>query len=397
MKKKILVYCQYVLGVGHFFRTLEIIRALEGFDVILVTGGRAVDAPLPGHVRHRELPGLMMDAGFTSLHGVDALDVDEIKQRRTKMLLDLVRQESPDLALIELYPFGRKAFGFELEPMLEFLRQGEKPCRVVCSLRDILVEKTDTAAYETRVVKRLNRWFDAVFIHSDPRLVDLVRTFSRASDIRIPLVYTGFVTPLPDPAAANAHRLRLAPDPKHALIIVSTGSGSVGAGLLKACVRAHGLLTSPEKSRMLVLTGPYMDGTDVRQIRDLAGPGVLVETFVRDFVSLLFAADLSVSMAGYNTLMNTVAARVPALVWPFGQNREQALRAGTLAGFAEIRLLEDSDLDPGALAFLMQNCLDRRNSNCLKDSLSEAVLIGAADAVNLSGAATTAKLVTEML
>ncbi len=35
---KILVYCQHVLGVGHFFRTLEICRALAGHDVVLVSG-----------------------------------------------------------------------------------------------------------------------------------------------------------------------------------------------------------------------------------------------------------------------------------------------------------------------------------------------------------------------
>ena len=44
---KIVYYCQHVLGLGHFFRTLEICRALEGHEVILVSGGPRLDAALP--------------------------------------------------------------------------------------------------------------------------------------------------------------------------------------------------------------------------------------------------------------------------------------------------------------------------------------------------------------
>jgi len=68
---KIIIYCQHVLGLGHFFRTLEIARAMETFDVILVTGGGRVEARLPDHVRDVKLPGLMMDKNFTGLYSVD--------------------------------------------------------------------------------------------------------------------------------------------------------------------------------------------------------------------------------------------------------------------------------------------------------------------------------------
>ena len=48
--------------------------------------------------------------------------------------------------MLELYPFGRKAFRFELDPVLEGIRDRSLgPCRVVCSLRDVLVEKKNTA------------------------------------------------------------------------------------------------------------------------------------------------------------------------------------------------------------------------------------------------------------
>jgi predicted glycosyltransferase len=45
---------------------------------------------------------------------------------------------------------------------------------------------------------------------------------------------------------------------------------------------------------------------------------------------------------------------VPALVWPFGQNREQRLRAQRLQALGALRLLEDGELEPVRLAALME-------------------------------------------
>jgi predicted glycosyltransferase len=64
-------------------------------------------------------------------------------------------------------------------------------------------------------------------------------------------------------------------------------------------------------------------------------------------------------MAGYNTTMNLLAARVPALVWPFAQNREQRLRSERLEAMGALQLLEDADLEPSRLAALMGRMLER--------------------------------------
>ena len=44
---KIILYCQHIWGVGHYFRSLEICKALIGHDILMVTGGAEVDTPLP--------------------------------------------------------------------------------------------------------------------------------------------------------------------------------------------------------------------------------------------------------------------------------------------------------------------------------------------------------------
>ncbi|GBC63208.1 glycosyl transferase [Desulfonema ishimotonii] len=356
---KIIHYCQHVLGLGHFFRTLEICRALSDHNVTLVTGGAEVDARLPDHVREIRLPGLMMDSGFRQMFSTEAgQSVDMVKERRRGILRRIFEQEQPDLFIVELYPFGRKAFRFELDPILADIRSHElPPCRVVCSLRDILVEKKDTDAWEKRVLSILNRHFDALLIHADPALLSLDRTFSRMSDIAVPVAYTGFVTPEPPPDARRALRLRLGLRDDTPLVVASAGGGKVGAPLLKAVAEAFPRMGNG--ARLQIFTGPFMADDDVAALARSAGDGIHVARFTPDFLSWLAAADLSVSMAGYNTCMNLMAAAVPSLVWPFARNREQRLRAEHLSRFGGLRLLRDAELEPSRLCDLMAHSLDR--------------------------------------
>ncbi len=357
---KILFYCQHVLGIGHLFRSLAICRALAPHPVVLVTGGSRVEAPLPPNVRETALPPLMMDADFSRLHDAEGgTSLAAVKAQRQQQLFDLVAQTAPETVVIELYPFGRKAFGFELDPVLQAIRDGTlPPARVVCSLRDILVEKADPAAYEARVLDRLTRFFDALLIHADPTVVRLEETFGRSAEIAVAQVYTGFVAPRPARDARRRMRRQLGLGPDEKLIVASAGGGSVGRELLEAAVAAFHRLPRAAGCRLHVFSGPFLAAEAFEGLQRLAGAGCRIQRFTPDFVSYLAAADLSVSMAGYNTSMNILASRVPALVWPFPQNREQGLRAERLARRGALRVLAASDLQPDALAERMRQTLD---------------------------------------
>jgi predicted glycosyltransferase len=237
---------------------------------------------------------------------------------------------------------------------------------VVCSVRDILVEKRDPDRHEARAVAVLNRHFDAVLVHADPRLVRLEETFSRCHEIAVPLIYTGFVASGPAADARLRLRAELGLDDQDGLIVASAGGGHVGAPLLYAAVDAfQRLRRGGRKVRLQVFTGPFLPPEDFERLQRAAAEGISVARFTPDLPSYLAAADLSVSMAGYNTTMNLLAARVPALVWPFGQNREQRLRAQRLEALGALRLLADAELEPPRLAVLMEQMLvrsERRDS-----------------------------------
>jgi predicted glycosyltransferase len=361
---KIIHYCQYVLGIGHFFRSLEIARALDRHQVIMVTGGPAVEVELPGHVSEFRLPGLKMDADFTALSTTEMnRSLEEVQEERKVRLYSLFEESEPDLFLVELYPFGRKRFKFELLPVLEAIRRGDLgQVKVVCSLRDILVEKKERQLYEQRVLQVLNRYFDGLVIHADPAVASLEETFSSTGDIHVPVGYTGFVAPRPAANAGEELRQRLGISESEGLVVASAGGGNVGTVLLRGVLGGYERLASERQVQLRMFTGPFIADSDFASLRAAAAsvPGVDIDKFTGEFLSYLAAADLSVSMAGYNTSMNLLATGVPALVWPFGQNREQRFRVERLVGLgAAMTLLEDSDLELNRLAALMDEALRR--------------------------------------
>ncbi len=376
---KIFFYCQHVLGIGHLFRSLEICKALSGHEVVLITGGPQITITLPKHVKTFHLPELQMDSGFSGLLSSDQqLSVDQIKEQRKQELLALFEREKPNIFLVELYPFGRKAFRFELDPVLEAISENKfAACKVVCSVRDILVEKEDQHRHEDRALKTLNQYFDAVLVHSDPELIRFEETFFRFDDIKIPVVYTGFVAQQCPAGARNRIRKQLGLDQTQNLIVASAGGGSVGAVLLESAVKAFQRLSGGSTNYLRIYTGPYIAQNDFESLKHQAEPRVTIEKFSTDFISYLAAADLSISMAGYNTSMNILASRVRALVWPFAQNHEQTMRAGRLAAIGALELIDQQDLAPQRLGRKIDRSLSQRSTVSFN--------------VNIEGAANTAR------
>jgi predicted glycosyltransferase len=360
----IIIYCQYVWGMGHFVRSLEFARALSDHDVTLIAGGQEVEVDMPEHVDLVRLPVLYMDERFTRLiAGTDGQSVEEIAQQRKKILFSLFAERQPDLFVVELYPFGRSIFGFELEPLLEDIREGKLgDVKTICSLRDILVEKKDPAAYETKVLQKLNRYFDALLIHSDKNLVRLDETFKRVDDIHIPVVYTGFVTQQTDPDAGERLRRELGISSDEKLIVASAGGGRSGYKLLECVLDACDLLRYRLPLRLEVFCGPFMDNEEFEELSVRSLPGSRIRRYTKRFMDYLYAADLSVSLAGYNTCMNLLVTKVPAIVYPYSRQQEQPMRVGKLKNLLPMNILDDDDIRPERLLKHMHYMLQHKSA-----------------------------------
>ena len=381
----IIFYCQYVWGMGHLVRSLEFARALSGHNVTLIAGGQKVEVDLPDHVQLVRLPVLTMDEKFTRLiPGDSGQSIEQIQQERKNRLYSLLEKKQPDFFIVELYPFGRSIFGYELEPLLADMRAGQfGHVKAVCSLRDILVEKKDPPAYEERVLGKLNRYFDALLVHSDAGLLRLDETFTRVGDINIPLVYTGFITQHATPGAGSRMRRELKISPDQKLIVASAGGGRSGYRLLTSVIDACELLRERLPLRLEVFSGPFMDSEEYKKLSARSAPGFRIRRYTKRFLDYLSAADLSISLAGYNTCMNLLVTKVPALVFPYWRQQEQPMRADKIKKYLPMKVLKETEMQPASLSRHIAQMLQQ---NRVVDGVP----------IDLDGAANAARFLNQM-
>lgn len=343
-RKKILFYCQHLIGVGHLTRSLALVDALSAsFDVAFVQGGPDVGrVPRAATVRRMALAPLLMEEGGKELFDpLGKRSVAEIWEER-RAALARIALEHWDAVIIELFPFGRKKFRDEILAFLAAARATNPKLRVYSSLRDILVEKSGQAARDGKIVDLVREYFDSVFVHADPAVVALEESFSQVEALGNRLRYTGFVTE----GAAHAPAADVARGKR---ILVSQGGGIVGSELLLAALGAAPLLREYEFALIL---GP--NAREAQREAITRGAAALANVnlipFGPNFEAELARSALSVSLGGYNTVMNLLNTRTFGLVYPYDENREQRLRAERLARRGFLALLEPEELAPAPLA-----------------------------------------------
>jgi predicted glycosyltransferase len=339
----VLFHVQWLLGIGHLQRSLRIAEVLarEGAAVTLALGGPATPGvAIDPAIRTVQLPPVKaLDAGFALVDDRGEAICDEYRAVRRARLLAAFAEARPDVLVLEGFPFARRAFAFELDPLIAAARAAG--ARVACSVRDVIVMRDDPDRHRA-AIERVRGGFDRVMVHGDPAFIPFSASFPPAGEIADRLVYTGYVAePEPEPPdeAAPAGE-----------VVVSAGGGKAGAALMRAALAAR-LAGCLADAPWRLLTGMNVDDGEFGRLCAEAPEGVAVERFRQDFTALLRRCRVSVSQCGYNTALNVVAARAPAVLVPFaaGHETEQLTRAEHFAARGAAVLVREDALTPARL------------------------------------------------
>lgn len=348
------IHVQHLLGTGHIVRAVNIGKALakKGGDVTLASGNTIPPTLDTGPLEIVELPACRSpDAAFKRLVTLDGEDIDdEWKSARVKASIQAFGSKNYDLLLTETYPFGRRQLDFELTPLLNHAKSVAKPPVIATSIRDILVRKKELWKEEWMADQALN-YYDRVLIHADPDFIQLEDSFPIAERVNHLVRYTGYASGDERPQAEGSDG--------EDEIVVSCGGGAVAEGLLLAALEAKPLSRRAEDATWRVLIGHDIS-EDAFSIYKLSAPkGVIVERARRDFPDLLKRARLSVSQAGYNTVLDILIAGVPAVFVPFAQENEteQGQRAEALAHHGRAVVTPEAGLTPERLAAAIDDAL----------------------------------------
>lgn len=346
--KRVFFYVQHLLGIGHVRRAATLARVLAagGFDVLLVSGGAPAALDLGG-ARLHQLPAVRArDEGLRELCRLDGTSLDDtFRAARRKQLLDLFAAEAPHVLITEQFPFGRTQLHFELLPLLEAARSMTPRPLIASSVRDV-VRRTASSQRIAETVGLLEG-YDLVMIHADPKLVDFARSFAGWDKIAGRTVYTGYIG---EPARATDGGAGAGE------VIVSVGGGAVGAPLLKAALGARAASAAAARTWRLLL------GDNLPEVERAAlpkGEGIVIEPARPDFTTLLSNAALSISQAGYNTVVETLCCADRAVLVPFTTEREteQSDRALLLAERGIVAMVPAGDLSANTLAAAVDRAL----------------------------------------
>jgi predicted glycosyltransferase len=296
---KVLIYVQHLLGVGHVKRASLIAKALRNRDaeVLFVSGGLP-NIHFTKGLNVFQLPGCRAkDATFKEI--VDEkcqIITDDWKTKRQNLLLAEAKRFNPDIILTEMFPFGRNQFRFELISLLEWGKTHKK--RIYASVRDVLVSKNN---YK-KSANIINQFYDGVLMHSDPSIIPFDYSFPYFNAIKSECHYTGFVA-----------EQRNCKNPQNK-ILVSMGGSNVGKEFIS-------------ELRVIANSFPNYQWE-------------FFDNFKGDYLDQAYAARLSISMAGYNTVYEALGARLPMIVSPWAApgEDEQLKRAMLLKekGYLEI-------------------------------------------------------------
>uniref|UniRef100_A0A9E8CJ62 Glycosyl transferase family 28 C-terminal domain-containing protein n=1 Tax=Bosea sp. NBC_00436 TaxID=2969620 RepID=A0A9E8CJ62_9HYPH len=386
MTASVLIAVTHLLGSGHLVRAANLARALVrgGFSVTLASGGMPLRAMESEPFAFVQLPVIRTEGtDFRTLLDENGQPIEpERKTARVAMLEELAARLQPDVVIVEHFPFGRRQLAGEFLALIAAARAARPEALVLSSVRDVLVTPRPDRIAEAEA--RIAGLFDAVLVHGDAGFLPLDRSWPVGEGLAAKLRYTGYLDAervagshsphpeearravskdVPDIAGASASILLdaipngMAPQDEGSNgmgeVIVS-GGGSAAALPLFACAVAAARLDRSGR-RWRLLAGRGVAEADLALLAADAPEKVVIERARPDFPALLAGCAVSISQAGYNTVLDLVAAGRPAVVVPFdaGNETEQTVRAEAMerAGLARcFRLSGDFVADAVALA-----------------------------------------------
>ncbi len=363
-RKRVFIYVQHLLGIGHLKRAAALARAASGsgLEVTLASGGLPVRGMDFGPVRFVQLPPVgTADQSFKVLVDADGKAVGEDwKAGRRDALLQAWQDCNPHVLVVELYPFGRRQMRFELLPLLDAAAGAACRPLIVSSVRDVLGGGQKDPSRQDAMLAAFERHFDRLLVHGDPALIAFGKTFRHADRLAGALHYTGYVVDRPEAAALPAAEYGAG----EGEVLVSAGGGAVGHFLLETAIHSRALTALADRT-WRVLAGVNVVQSEFDMLSKLAteaGMGrVVVERSRPDFSRMLGKCELSISQGGYNTVMELLEAGTRAVVVPFagGSEIEQTLRTQLLADRGLVDMVAESALTPDTLAAAIARAMNR--------------------------------------
>jgi predicted glycosyltransferase len=349
---RVLIYSHDTFGLGHLRRCRTIAHSLvenhKHLSVLILSGSPIIGSfDFRARVDFVRVPGVikLRNGEYTSLNL--HIDIEHTLSMRASIIRHTAEIFDPNVLVVDKEPLG--LYG-EVVETLEMLKK--RDTRLVVGLRDVMDEPALLGPEWERknVMPVLRDLYDDIWVYGLPQLCEPLAGIQLPPEVEQKITYTGY---LPRTVPASLTTAQVPEITKEPFLLVTTGGGGDGDGLIEWVLRAYEsdpLLPYPA----LLVLGPFMSPERQADFmtRVTALKRVDAITFDSHLESLVANAVGVVAMGGYNTFCEILSLDKRALIVPRTAPRlEQYVRASRAQELGLARMLvDDGAYRPEAMA-----------------------------------------------
>jgi len=321
------MYSHDTYGLGHIRRTMAIASHLLGprINILILTGspiagrfsfGERIDfVRIPGMIKKTNDEYLPMSIKINARH---ALDI------RKNIITATAKTFQPHLFIVDKEPLGLKK---EVLPTLQWLRRCRPDTRTILGLRDIMddAETVKKDWREKKVYEHLEKLYSEIWIYGIQDFYDPIDEYEISDAISRKIHFTGYIPrKIPAKDAVKKIKKELGLKSPDKLVVVTTGGGGDGYRVMDTYLATLESFPNQPPFKSILITGPFMPKEERRDVFKRARRlGVRTYHFYRQMEKIFSAADIVVSMGGYNTLCEILGQGTISLVIPRETPRQE--------------------------------------------------------------------------
>src|SRR5262245_18046446 len=290
-------------------------------------------------------------------------EIGETIRLRSDLILSAVANFKPDICLIDKKPYGVKN---ELVMALNYARIRLPESRRMLVLRDILdsPQRTIRAWRKNGYDDAIGLFFDRVFFVGAAEIFDPRREYDLPNSVVEKLSFCGYMRRKPSgkPRRLARKEWRVADD--EILVLVTPGGGQDGFEILSTYLDSLERSSLSHPCSSILISGPEMPQPQIEFLRHAAGeyPKTAFCDFNDDLTNVMNAADVVISMGGYNTICEVLSLNKRAVVIPrVRPTEEQLIRAERMAARGLFSFIHPDHLTPTTLKDAVLKELARAN------------------------------------
>lgn len=362
----ILMYSHDTYGLGHIRRTMAIANHLRdaNTNVLILTGSPIAGRfQFPQQVDFVRIPGMIKKSNddYQSF----SIRIDEAKALsiRTNIILATAKTFQPHLFIVDKEPLGLKR---EVLPTLQWLKKESPSTMTVLGLRDILddAQVIQNDWQEKNVYTYLDELYDEIWVYGNKDIYDPIEMYKIPEKTQNKVKFTGYIprkTLSKKTAIRVRARYRIRDDDK--FVLVTTGGGGDGLEVIDHFLAMHDYYPTSLPFKSIIITGPFMPKTAREAFGKRARKfGIKTLPFHPKMEELMSAADLVISMGGYNTICEILTQKTPSLIIPRETPRkEQLIRARSLKNEGLLDFIPWTEVTPQLLREKIFNLFENQH------------------------------------